>query len=778
MIVKKGQPRKVGKGNFADLVRYAANPDKAELIRATNFGSTDDHNLDLAIAEAEAAQAMNTRSKTDHNYHIIVSFQEGEIPTSEILAGVEAKLADRLGLGEHHRISALHKDTDNQHLHIVFNLVHPDTGRKTTPHRDYYTFSYVARECEIEYGLGRDNGMHYITHEGEIKPDPSRTKNARSLSEPAKLMEAHRGIKSFQTWIKEDVSIKLRATLNDPDVSWEKVHETLDKHNLELVKRGKGMALVDKDNPGLASKASQAGRFFSAAQLEAKLGAYEPAGTDRGDRKDQAVTRYVEQPTAAANQQRREKQADLYKAYSAEKADHAERKRGAWEAQRESEKARYAALAANARTQRAEIKAGAGTVAERQSALKLAAMDRVLKEQQLREQIASERAALRAEFGRAENYRQFVSRRAQEGDEAALSALRGMKPDTVERDKLAGDATIRSSRPAEPQDVIEKGPLYKGHKITHQVHRNSDVSYSLDGRLALRDEGRVIRVHENKDADTIELGLRLAQKKYGEKITLTGDDEFKALAVRTAVERGVKVSFVDPSLEAMRLRLVDEQQAAATAQRGADRRQEPRPEPVEKAVFDVPFKEKGEAAELGLKWDKDRKGYSAEKGSAAAQQAAQRWPEKQDAPQTREKPPQDAPNGSEVRVSPNEEKTPQRPDTAPADAKPKREYTSVEDFVQQRNETAKKVQNVPPHRVVNAGEQIDGTLAGVRSVGTQKVALIETTGTTTKKEMVVVPLSKENEKEVQSKFKGSRIEGKYERELHVRKITRTRSIDR
>lgn len=778
MNVIKGRGRESGSGNFRDLAKYITNPNKAELIRANNFGSTDDHNLDLAIAEAEAVQGMNTRSETDHNYHVIVSFRAGEHPSPEVLADIEQNLAERLGLGEHHRVSAIHKDTDNEHLHIAFNLVHPETGRKLTPFQDFKTFSLVSREMELKHGLERDNGLHYITPDGEIKADKTRQRNSRGLSEPAKLLESHRGIESFQTWIKKEPANELRQALNDPDVSWQKVHDTLDKHNLKLVQRGKGMAIVDKDNPMLAAKASQVGRFFSAAQLETKLGAYEPPAPDRSVKKEQQVTRYVEQPTEAANQQRREKQAGLYKVYSAEKADHAERRRGAWEAQRESEKARLAVLAANARAQRAEIKAGAGSISERQSALKLAAMDRVLKEQQLREQVAAERAALRAEYGRAENYRQFVTRKAQEGDEAALSALRGMKPDTQERDKQAGDATIRSSRPAEPKDVIEKGALYKGQKITHQVHRNSDVSYSLNGRLALRDEGRVIRVHENKDSDTIELGLRLAQKKYGEKITLTGDDEFKALAVRTAVERGVKVSFVDPSLEAMRLRLVDEQQATAAAQRGADRRPVPRPEPVEKAVFDVPFKEKGEAAELGLKWDKDRKGYSAEKGSAAAQQAAQRWPEKQDAPQTREKPLQDAPSGSEAQVPAGVEKTHQQPDTATAEAKPKREYASVEDYVQQRNEMAKKVQNVPPHRLVNAGEQIDGTLAGVRNVGSQKVALVETTGGAAKKEMVVVPLSKENEKEIQSKFKGARIEGKFERELHVRKITRTRSIDR
>ncbi len=62
----------------------------------------------------------------------MVSFREGERPTREQLADIEDRLCGALGFAEHQRVSAVHQNTDNWHMHIAINKVHPRTPRSRT----------------------------------------------------------------------------------------------------------------------------------------------------------------------------------------------------------------------------------------------------------------------------------------------------------------------------------------------------------------------------------------------------------------------------------------------------------------------------------------------------------------------------------------------------------------------------------------------------------------------------------------------------------------------
>lgn len=909
MITKKGPPRtKPNPGGIKDLAHYVA--DKAENARITNCGIVEGGapDLELAIAEINATMALNTTATSDKIYHLIVSFRAGENPSAECLEDIERNMCAKLGLEDHQRLSGVHRDTDNLHLHIAINLVHPDTGRIIIPYQDYVKRSECCRELEYKWNLERDNGLHYITPEGEIKRDPTRKRNALAPTEKAKLLEQHRGIESFQGWVGKEPANALRAALKNPGCTWQDIHDELDRHNLTLVKKGNGYAVVDKDNPKLAAKASQVGRFFSKTELEKRLGEFKEREPQRQS-SDVGKTRYVERPTHAANVERRDKQNALYKEYQTTKGD---ARRLAWQQQRESEKARFAHVTDQARAKREAIHDGPGSAAEKRAAYKLSAMERVIQEQALRQTIARERTELREQYGRGESFRQFVTRRAQEGDEAALAALRGMRPESssTAQDAERRDA-LRHARPGDPPDVIHRAPSYNGKTVAHRVHRNGDVSYTLAGREALRDEGRVIRVAASQDKDTVELGLRLAQKKFGKEITLTGSDDFKRLAVETAVERGIAVKFTDPTWEAYRHSLELQRQAAqeAAARRpekkaAADERKSPergalpaapssatpailvahgaakylhdeentmsyyattrdaegrettvwgvdleraitesgagkgdavhivnegsktvtvnvpvrdasgtvigfeekeaqrntwsvqvvgaeqaheQPErkapsvppagslpapaaPVEKVAFAVPYAEKNEARELGLRWDKERKAYTAERGSQAAQDAAARWPEKKAEVEERK---------------PIERETPATPTVTPpmpaASDGEKATPTTWEQYLAERNATAAKVKDLPPHRLAREGEVIDGKKAGTATLASgEKAVKIEREERLAdgrkQKEIVVVPMSPEAEKQLAKVKVGSRIKGtQREREFEIDRVTLSKS---
>ena len=109
----------------------------------------------LAIAEIEATQAQNTRSKADKTYHLVISFPEEETPTREQLEDIEDILCQTLGFEEHQRISAVHQDTENMHLHVAINKVHPQTLKVLEPYRDYYIRDKTCRMLEQKHGLVR-----------------------------------------------------------------------------------------------------------------------------------------------------------------------------------------------------------------------------------------------------------------------------------------------------------------------------------------------------------------------------------------------------------------------------------------------------------------------------------------------------------------------------------------------------------------------------------------------------------------------------------------------
>ena len=146
-----------------------------------------------AVKEMLATQARNTRSRGDKSYHLVVSFPEGERPTREQLADIEDRLCAALGFAEHQRVSAVHQNTDNWHMHIAINKVHPRTFRNMEPFRDHFRLQEACAELELKHGLVRDNHT----------PEPNRGSKARGK---AADFEAYQGCTSFLQWVRENAA--------------------------------------------------------------------------------------------------------------------------------------------------------------------------------------------------------------------------------------------------------------------------------------------------------------------------------------------------------------------------------------------------------------------------------------------------------------------------------------------------------------------------------------------------------------------------------------------
>lgn len=255
---------------------------------------------------------------------------------------------------------------------------------------------------------------------------------------------------------------------------------------------------------------------------------------------------------APAHRDRQAPQHALWREYQQYRAGQLTEARNQWAMQGASERARKGAIRDEFIQRRSQTMDNrALSPAERKAAVSLARMQRVQQEGTLREAIAGERAALREKtrYRVDDQYREFLTTKAAAGDDRALSELRRMQ--RIARRVVDEDARIEPVRPVEAE---ANSIVYRGPRVTHDVHVNGDVTYLQDGRAVFDDEGGSLRMWESDNA-AIELGLRLAQTKFGKVLELTGPDEFRLAAVRVAAERKLNVEFSDPQLnEAMQAR--------------------------------------------------------------------------------------------------------------------------------------------------------------------------------------------------------------------------------
>jgi hypothetical protein len=242
---------------------------------------------------------------------------------------------------------------------------------------------------------------------------------------------------------------------------------------------------------------------------------------------------------------RRAPQQVLWREYQQYRAEQLAEARNQWLVQGDSERDRKAAIRDEFIRRRSLTQDNpALTPAEKKAAVSIARMQRVEQESVLRESIAGERAALREKtrYRIDDHYREYLTNQAAAGDDRALNELRRMQ--RVARRIVDADARIEPVRaiPAEANSIVYRGP-----RVTHEVHVNGDVTYMQDGRSVFDDEGRSLRMWESDDA-AIELALRLSQKKFGNVLELTGPEEFRLAAARVAAERKLNVEFSDPQL--------------------------------------------------------------------------------------------------------------------------------------------------------------------------------------------------------------------------------------
>ena len=495
----------------AYILDTAHQGEKVAWARATNCQADDPG---WAVKEILATQARNTRSRGDKNYHLVVSFPEGERPTREQIEDIEDRLCAALGFEEHQRVSAVHQNTDNWHLHVAINKVHPRTFRNIEPFRDHYRLQEACAELEIRHGLTRE------PHTTE--PEQGRGVGPKVRGRAADF-EAQHGRQSFLRWVRETAAPVLLAA-RDSGQGWDGLHNAAARFDLEIKPRGAGLVIGHRGDSRLHVKASDVDRGLSLKAMTNALGPFTPAGHAASV---DPTTSYTRPPRTGP----------LYEAFKKER-DAAVTARSAALTKLHQQHVAYARrLAVYYRNRfHQERQTGLPGHLKRDAFQHIAYQqgkdrsDRVPRE-------AEERHEVRAQHP-IPTWQGYLEAEAAKGNGTALAALR----DRIQRRTRMETQILRA------QDAEDARHIVYQH-LRPAVRRDGRVIYRTADGGVVSDEARSIRVNEVTTGAAF-LALSLAADRFGHRpLTVNGTQDFRMQVAKLAGIEGLNIRFSDDSLE-------------------------------------------------------------------------------------------------------------------------------------------------------------------------------------------------------------------------------------
>ncbi|MHB1528584.1 MAG: TraI/MobA(P) family conjugative relaxase [Acidiferrobacteraceae bacterium] len=534
-----------------------------------DIDTVEDRALVAELMNATAAQARKRNHfRGNPVYHVALNWMGGEHPSTAQVDAAVKHLMQAVGLHDCEALWALHRDTDYDHVHVVMNRIHPETGRVVGPGPyDYFKIDKACREIELAQGWQHAPGPYVVEqgrHGPEIVRRSRRERNVVRPTQKAQRAARNQAAPSFQEWVTRDPARAIQDTLHRPGATWTDVHQTLADYGAALTTKGSGLIVTTILPEGriLAAKASQLGRECSKARMEQRFGPFQshpdsilnvpthetytafvarvqrdgvlgnPEPAD-GSRNPSARGQEENPERALRRLERAQARHALYRRFKIEQ-----------ETLKLQRRAARKDLAERHRRERVELKetlALRRTVfrAEQQIAgvpTKLITALWAFEAARAREGVQKRHATERPHPGglpKGVVWRNWLEQQASHGDEAAKSALRGIRYHEQRKQNQS-----RNGLDGEDLDPL-KPVLSSLH--TEIDPRRQRVHYrDAHGQILFTDTGPRIEVHDTADT-SLEAALRVAAQKFGGRVDITGSVDFRERATRVAARLGIGI---------------------------------------------------------------------------------------------------------------------------------------------------------------------------------------------------------------------------------------------
>lgn len=304
MIVKKARNHKAGSSKSArvtGVANYIVEPQRDNGLEkcihheAENF-LTDTHEGHVAEMIALAQDAVRSKDPIDH---WVLSWAPNERPSVEQVREAVKLFMGHCGLTGHQVIWGLHDDTQNAHVHIAVNRVHPDTLKVVEINKGFQLNAAHQAIAIIEKKQGWksvENARYQTNDNGELLTDRKTQRPAvnqaqnrpRQPTSQARDMEVQTGQKSAQR-----IGIEQAAPIIAQAKSWADLHDKMAAAGMEYRREGSGAKVYVGD---VAVKASDVDRKASFGNLQKRFGLYQPAHQAEIKNDPHGRTRLIDNP--------------------------------------------------------------------------------------------------------------------------------------------------------------------------------------------------------------------------------------------------------------------------------------------------------------------------------------------------------------------------------------------------------------------------------------------------------------------------------------------------
>lgn len=548
------------KGLADHLMRTDTN-EKAEVLEISGFASDD---VAGAMEEINAT-AAGTRTKSAA-YHAKINPEPDERLTPEqakraadILA---SELKDKKGRSfeGQPRVIVEHIKDGRQHFHVVFSRIDVDRMKAIDPQNNYAAHMRTSRQIEKEMGLKvcleksdarPPDSWEMQKAERTGGPDPRViNREVLDLYNSAKTGTEFRGVLERKAWRlangrdgdtyrvvygpNEDDSVDLRRTLYKATKN-----EKIRLHEIET-------KFSDLDRKRLPSERE------ACEQIARQL---------KREGREVQINYKTARPA-------------LWEEYQQRRAD---KSKEAWGNLGKKNKARFDAIRKAYVTKNAVIESAPVSWAEKREARALLrgwVVDAEMKaDVEAKTESRVLQKSLQEKAQGPDSYVEFLKEKIRErGDlaDVALTELRRREALDAKLELDGSGLTVTGAdvwRPEAPR----YSPFEQEPEIEYVV-KGGDVVHRRGGRDLLADRRDRVDVLQT-DNDTIERGLRVAQRKfYGQALTVYGDENFQEKVARVAAEAGLKVEFANARLskimEDRKVELVGETAVKLSSARG------------------------------------------------------------------------------------------------------------------------------------------------------------------------------------------------------------------
>ncbi|MEQ4347006.1 TraI/MobA(P) family conjugative relaxase [Campylobacter jejuni] len=504
MIIKKIPSKKQNKSSFKNLSNYILDKDnnnakvlvdymldknnEMDKVEGYHFTNCSFDNDEYNINEIINTQKLNTTTKQDKTLHLVVSFQEDEKPTLEILQTIEEEIAKSLGMSDHQRLSVIHSNTNNLHIHIAINKVNPHTLKVINPYNDVRILQETAMKLEKKYNLKLDNHISQ-------KDKQSNKYNIHTMN------------CNFETWVKEKLSKQVDLMLKDEKTTFKDIKQLLAKYDLEFRERRKGFVIASKSEK-LFCKASSIHRELSKQALEKRFKELdlkqEKENTEKIEEEKQEIKERYQRPNK-------------------------ETSKALWEKYLRIENEKKAELDKELRMlklRRNEFKTSIPSMKFSKETFKHVKNQRMIFKNKQKE--------LYQKYKRV-SYRDFLISESLSGNEEATRALRRSKTKINENEN-----TLSSEQ--------EKPKIFEN---VDYITKEGYAVYKSGFNKAI-DKGEMLKVsliNGKDDKEFLLNSLLMAIDRFGNHLNITGDENFKRNILEVANDYNLNVSFTDPQMQ-------------------------------------------------------------------------------------------------------------------------------------------------------------------------------------------------------------------------------------